>query len=83
MLKLQELKENSFPLPTYLDASAPPLEPGWIETPKIAKTTLAPLPKTMIAMDCEMVSSKTTIMFREYCFSWVLSLFYFIFYFFC
>ncbi|KAI9233157.1 MAG: hypothetical protein BYD32DRAFT_440346 [Podila humilis] len=54
MLKLQELKENSFPLPTYIDASAPPLEPGWIETPKIAKTTLAPLPKTMIAMDCEM-----------------------------
>ncbi|KAF9375100.1 hypothetical protein CPB97_011692 [Podila verticillata] len=54
MLKLQELKENSFPLPTYMDASVPPLEPGWIETPKIAKTTLAPLPKTMVAMDCEM-----------------------------
>lgn len=78
MLKLQELKENSFPLPTYMDASVPPLEPGWIETPKIAKTTLAPLPKTMVAMDCEMVSNKTTVMTTEFL-SWILSPYFFFF----
>ncbi|KAG0324932.1 hypothetical protein BG004_003339, partial [Podila humilis] len=54
LLTLQDLKENEFPIPTYLDDSAPPLAPGWIETPKIAKTTLSPTPKTMIAIDCEM-----------------------------
>ncbi|KAF9910135.1 hypothetical protein EC991_007267 [Linnemannia zychae] len=54
MMTLEELRENSFPIPRYLDPELPELKEGWMETPKLAKTTLSPPPKKMIAMDCEM-----------------------------
>ncbi|KAG0006807.1 hypothetical protein BGZ65_003354 [Modicella reniformis] len=56
MVSLEELRENNFPLPSYLDTKgeAPELPEGWIETPKQTKTTLTPPPKVMIALDCEM-----------------------------
>jgi RNA exonuclease 1 len=57
MMTLEELRENSFPIPRYLDPSLPELEDGWMETAKLPKTTLTPPPKKMIAMDCEMVSA--------------------------
>ena len=54
---MDDLRENNYPLPTYLDPTTTPaaLEQGWIETPKLDKKTLTPPPKIMIAMDCEMV----------------------------
>lgn len=55
MMTLEELRENSFPIPRYLDPSLPELKAGWVETAKLPKTTLSPPPKKMIAMDCEMV----------------------------
>ncbi|KAF9156261.1 hypothetical protein BG015_006479 [Linnemannia schmuckeri] len=58
MMTLEELRENSFPIPRYLDPSLPELKDGWIETPKLPKTTLSPPPKKMIAMDCEMCRTK-------------------------
>ncbi|KAG0198979.1 hypothetical protein BGX28_007647 [Mortierella sp. GBA30] len=54
MLSLEELRESDFPIPRYLDANVLELQQGWIETPKLPKTTLTPPPKIMIAMDCEM-----------------------------
>ncbi|KAG9063647.1 hypothetical protein KI688_003758 [Linnemannia hyalina] len=54
MMTLEELRENSFPIPRYLDPSLPELKAGWTETAKPPKTTLSPPPKKMIAMDCEM-----------------------------
>ncbi|KAF9361709.1 hypothetical protein BGX26_000064 [Mortierella sp. AD094] len=54
MMSLEELRESNFPIPRYLDPNAPELEKGWVETPKLKKTTLTPPPKTIIAMDCEM-----------------------------
>ncbi|KAG0222198.1 hypothetical protein BGW42_006805 [Actinomortierella wolfii] len=57
MLSLSDLKEAEFPLPSYL-GNNDPLEQGFIETPKLPKKTLNPIPKKMLAMDCEMV--KTT-----------------------
>ncbi|KAF9896748.1 hypothetical protein BX616_006832, partial [Lobosporangium transversale] len=54
MMSLEELQENKFPLPRYLLEEASNLGEGWIETPKLKKTTLTPPPKTMIAIDCEM-----------------------------
>ncbi|KAF8948955.1 hypothetical protein BGZ47_000630 [Haplosporangium gracile] len=54
MMTLEELRENSFPIPHYLDPSLPELKDGWKETAKLAKTTLSPPPKKMLAMDCEM-----------------------------
>ncbi|KAG0252039.1 hypothetical protein DFQ27_008319 [Actinomortierella ambigua] len=58
MLSLSDLKEAEFPLPSYLGNNEP-LEEGWTETPKISKTTLEPIPKKILAMDCEMV--RTTV----------------------
>lgn len=57
MLTLEEMRENNFPIPRYLDTKAEgsKLPEGWIETPKLKKTTLTPPPKIMIALDCEMV----------------------------
>ncbi|KAI1296368.1 hypothetical protein EDD11_007403 [Mortierella claussenii] len=54
MMSLEELRENHFPLPRYLDDKALELANDWIETPKLKKTSLTPPPKTMIAIDCEM-----------------------------
>ncbi|KAG0356654.1 hypothetical protein BGZ54_000659, partial [Gamsiella multidivaricata] len=54
IMSLDELRESNFPIPRYLDSDSPELAEGWIETPKLKKTTLTPPPKTMIAMDCEM-----------------------------
>ncbi|KAF9296903.1 hypothetical protein BGZ88_011571 [Linnemannia elongata] len=54
MMTLEELRENNFPIPRYLDPSLPELKSGWAETVKPPKTTLSPPPKKMIAMDCEM-----------------------------
>ncbi|KAG0290058.1 hypothetical protein BGZ98_003610 [Dissophora globulifera] len=52
MLKVDELRELDFPLPTYLDPTAK-LRSGWIETPKTTGTP--PIARKLIAMDCEMV----------------------------
>ncbi|KAF8923380.1 hypothetical protein BGZ58_003021 [Dissophora ornata] len=52
MLKVEELRESDYPLPTYLDLGTK-LQEYWIETPQ--KISTLPVPKKMIAMDCEMV----------------------------
>lgn len=69
VLSLEDLIENNYPLPSYLVSEPTPLEDGWFETPKLEKKTLTPPPKTMIAMDCEMVwlSSKQCIDFQNEC----------------
>ncbi|KAK3818894.1 MAG: hypothetical protein J3Q66DRAFT_282055 [Benniella sp.] len=56
MMTTEELRENGFPIPRYLDPNggAPELPEGWVETPKLKKTSLTPPPKVMIALDCEM-----------------------------
>ncbi|KAG0259957.1 hypothetical protein BG011_002233 [Mortierella polycephala] len=54
IMTLEELRENDFPIPRYLDSNAPELGEDWIETPKQPKATLMPPPKVMVAMDCEM-----------------------------
>ncbi|KAF9576109.1 hypothetical protein EC968_000177 [Mortierella alpina] len=59
MLTLEELRESDFPIPRYMDSTAPDLQSGWTETPKLPKTTLTPPPKIMIAMDCEMCRTAT------------------------
>lgn len=68
MMTLEELRENNFPIPRYLDPSLPELKSGWAETVKPPKTTLSPPPKKMIAMDCEMVRIEALALDRScYC----------------
>ncbi|KAF9080629.1 hypothetical protein BGX23_001878 [Mortierella sp. AD031] len=54
IMSLEELRENNFPIPRYLDPDLPEWKNGWMETTKLPKTTLSPPPKKMVAMDCEM-----------------------------
>ncbi|KAG0245755.1 hypothetical protein BGX31_006229 [Mortierella sp. GBA43] len=56
LMTVEELREYHFPIPRYMDTKdeTSKLPKGWIETPKLKKTTLTPPPKTMIALDCEM-----------------------------
>ncbi|KAG0364437.1 hypothetical protein BC939DRAFT_418742 [Gamsiella multidivaricata] len=52
MLRIEDLRESNFPLPTYLDSDAK-LAEEWFETKQ--KTSRPSVPKKMVAMDCEMV----------------------------
>lgn len=67
MMAPEELRENGFPIPRYLDlkGEAPELPEGWVETPRLKKTSLTPPPKVMIALDCEMVSGNCS--FHDSC----------------
>ncbi|KAF9581656.1 hypothetical protein BGW38_001247 [Lunasporangiospora selenospora] len=58
MLTLHDLREQDYPLPTYLDSSVT-LAENWMETSKPTTLPDPPSPKTMIAVDCEMC--RTTV----------------------
>ncbi|KAF9426393.1 hypothetical protein BGZ94_006594 [Podila epigama] len=53
MLKLNELKDSEYPLPTYLNPGSK-LAEGWIETPQPPASDSPHPKKKLVAMDCEM-----------------------------